>query len=168
MKKLFAVCLLLLYLFPVCACAQTQAEKLMEAYDYDLKVDGGSFEDYTKRVAAGESVFGFSDILRMLTTSIRKDGKDILSLLLKITAVSVLFAVLTNMRTVGVMGDERTYEYLLGLRAVETTDFMTANWAHLPHDLLEKVSSRIVNEVPHINRVVYEITSKPPSTIEWE
>ncbi len=98
MKKLFAVCLLLLYLFPVCACAQTQAEKLMEAYDYDLKVDGGSFEDYTKRVAAGESVFEFSDILRMLTTSIRKDGKDILSLLLKITAVSVLFAVLTNMQ----------------------------------------------------------------------
>ena len=82
--------------------------------------------------------------------------------------VSQYFAVLTNMKTVGVMGDERTYEYLLGLRAVETTDFMTADWADLPHDLLARVSSRIVNEVPHINRVVYEITSKPPSTIEWE
>lgn len=82
--------------------------------------------------------------------------------------VSQYFAVLTNMRTVGVMGDERTYEYVLGLRAVETTDFMTANWAHLPATLLDRVSSRIVNEVPHINRVVYEITSKPPSTIEWE
>ena len=82
--------------------------------------------------------------------------------------VSQYFAVLTNMKTVGVMGDERTYEYLLRLRAVETTDFMTADWADLPHDLLARVSSRIVNEVPHINRVVYEITSKPPSTIEWE
>ncbi len=82
--------------------------------------------------------------------------------------ISQYFAVLTDLRTVGVMGDERTYEYLLGLRAVETTDFMTADWARLPADLLDRVSRRIVNEVPHINRVVYEITSKPPSTIEWE
>jgi len=82
--------------------------------------------------------------------------------------ISQYFAVLTNMRTVGVMGDERTYEYVLGLRAVQTTDFMTADWARLPADLLDTVSRRIVNEVPHINRVVYEITSKPPSTIEWE
>ena len=72
------------------------------------------------------------------------------------------------MRSVGVMGDERTYDWTLALRAVTTNDFMTADWARLPYDLLEKVSSRIVNEVGHINRVVYDITSKPPSTIEWE
>ena len=78
------------------------------------------------------------------------------------------FAVLTNLRSVGVMGDGRTYDYTLALRAVETSDFMTATWAKIPYDILEKVSSRIVNEVKHINRVVYDITSKPPATIEWE
>ncbi len=78
------------------------------------------------------------------------------------------FAVLTNLRSVGVMGDERTYDYTLALRAVETSDFMTATWAKIPYDILEKVSSRIVNEVKHINRIVYDITSKPPATIEWE
>ena len=66
------------------------------------------------------------------------------------------------------MGDGRTYDYTLALRAVETSDFMTATWAKIPYDILEKVSSRIVNEVKHINRVVYDITSKPPGTIEWE
>ncbi len=84
------------------------------------------------------------------------------------SAVNQYFAVLTNMRSVGVMGDERTYDYTLALRAVTTNDFMTADWARLPYDLLEKVSNRIVNEVGHINRIVYDITSKPPSTIEWE
>lgn len=78
------------------------------------------------------------------------------------------FAVLTNVRSVGVMGDYRTYDYTLALRAVETSDFMTATWAKIPYDILERVSSRIVNEVKNINRVVYDITSKPPSTIEWE
>ncbi len=78
------------------------------------------------------------------------------------------FAVLTNMRSVGVMGDGRTYDYTLALRSVTTSDFMTADWTRIPYDVLDRVSVRIVNEVPHINRIVYDITSKPPSTIEWE
>lgn len=78
------------------------------------------------------------------------------------------FAVLTNLKSVGVMGDERTYDYTLALRAVETSDFMTASWAKIPYEVLETVSTRIVNEVKHINRIVYDITSKPPATIEWE
>ena len=78
------------------------------------------------------------------------------------------FAVITNMRTVGVMGDGRTYDYTIALRGVTTNDFMTANWARIPYDTLEIVSSRIVNEVKHVNRVCYDITSKPPATIEWE
>ncbi|HEX2946170.1 MAG TPA: glutamine-hydrolyzing GMP synthase, partial [Clostridia bacterium] len=83
-------------------------------------------------------------------------------------SINQYFTVLTGMRSVGVMGDERTYDYTLALRAVTTTDFMTADWARIPYDILEKVSNRIVNEVKHINRVVYDITSKPPATIEWE
>lgn len=78
------------------------------------------------------------------------------------------FAVLTSMRSVGVMGDERTYDFTLALRGVTTTDFMTADFARIPYDLLAKISSRIVNEVKSINRIVYDITTKPPSTIEWE
>jgi GMP synthase (glutamine-hydrolysing) len=78
------------------------------------------------------------------------------------------FAVLTSMRSVGVMGDERTYDYTCALRAVTTTDFMTADFARIPYDVLAKTSSRIVNEVKGINRVVYDITTKPPATIEWE
>ena len=83
------------------------------------------------------------------------------------TEISQYFAVLTDMRSVGVMGDARTYFYTVGLRAVITSDFMTAEWAHIPHEVLAKVSNRIVNEVAGVNRVVYDITTKPPATVEW-
>jgi GMP synthase (glutamine-hydrolysing) len=81
---------------------------------------------------------------------------------------SQAFAVFLPVRSVGVMGDGRTYEWVVALRAVQTQDFMTAHWAHLPHDLLGRVSNRIINEVRGINRVVYDISGKPPATIEWE
>jgi GMP synthase (glutamine-hydrolysing) len=81
---------------------------------------------------------------------------------------SQAFAVFLPVKSVGVMGDGRTYDYVVALRAVQTQDFMTAHWAHLPHDLLARVSNRIINEVRGINRVVYDISGKPPATIEWE
>jgi GMP synthase (glutamine-hydrolysing) len=78
------------------------------------------------------------------------------------------FAVLPAVRTVGVMGDDRTYAYPIVVRAVTSDDAMTADWARLPHDVLERIASRVINEVPGVNRVAYDVTSKPPGTIEWE
>ena len=75
---------------------------------------------------------------------------------------------MTDTKSVGVQGDFRTYDYTLALRAVRTSDFMTCEYAHIPYDILTKISSRITNEVHGINRIVYDITSKPPATIEWE
>ena len=78
------------------------------------------------------------------------------------------FAVLPCIKSVGVMGDWRTYAYPIVLRAVTSEDAMTADWARIPYDVLERISSRVINEVPGVNRVAYDISSKPPSTIEWE
>ena len=78
------------------------------------------------------------------------------------------FAALTNMRSVGVMGDFRTYDYAVALRSVQTSDFMTADWSRIPYEVLDKVSVRIVNEVRGVNRILYDITSKPPATVEFE
>ncbi len=83
-------------------------------------------------------------------------------------SIGQYFAALTNMRSVGVMGDERTYDYAIALRAVNTVDFMTAEAAEIPYEVLNKVMSRIINEVRGVNRVMYDLTSKPPGTIEFE
>ena len=83
-------------------------------------------------------------------------------------SINQYFAALTNLRSVGVMGDERTYDYAIALRAVETQDFMTADFSRLPWELLDTVSRRIVNEVKGVNRILYDVTSKPPATVELE
>jgi GMP synthase (glutamine-hydrolysing) len=82
--------------------------------------------------------------------------------------ISQAYAALLPVKAVGVMGDQRTYEQVIALRAVQTTDFMTADWYPMPYDVLKRVSSRIINEVDGVNRCVYDISSKPPATIEWE
>ena len=118
----------------------------------------------------GEVKKEFADLLRRadaifieeLRSTVDAEGRSWYDL------TSQAFAVFLPVKSVGVMGDGRTYEYVVALRAVQTLDFMTAQWAHLPHELLGKVSNRIINEVRGINRVVYDISGKPPSTIEWE
>ena len=96
----------------------------------------------------------------VLRDEVHKSGYD--------EELSQFFAVLPGVRTVGVMGDARTYSELIAIRAVTTDDFMTADWAKIPYDLLGRISSRIINEVEGVNRVVYDISTKPPATVEWE
>ena len=96
----------------------------------------------------------------VLRDEVRRSGFD--------ENLAQFFAVLPGVKTVGVMGDHRTYEELIAIRAVTTDDFMTADWAKIPYDLLGRISNRIINEVDHVNRVVYDITQKPPGTVEWE
>ena len=119
----------------------------------------------------GEVKTAFADLLRcadaifieeLRNTIDSKTGKSWYAL------TSQAFAVFLPVKSVGVMGDGRTYDYVVALRAVVTSDFMTAHWAELPYDLLGRVSNRIINEVRGINRVVYDISGKPPATIEWE
>ncbi len=104
------------------------------------------------------------DVLRQADTifleELRSEGLE--------RRIGQAFAVLLPVQSVGVMGDGRTYENAVALRAVETDDFMTADWSRIPHDVLARASTRIINSVKGINRVVYDITSKPPGTIEWE
>ena len=114
-------------------------------------------EKLQKADAIFTSELAKAGLLRMRETA--RDG---------LAGTSQSFAVLLPVRSVGVMGDQRTYQETIALRAVTTEDFMTADWARLPDDLLARVANRIVNEVDGINRVVYDITSKPPATIEWE
>jgi len=112
----------------------------------------------------GEIKKEYADVLRQadaiyLEELLRNDLYD---------SVSQAFAVFLPVKSVAVLGDARAYEYVIALRAVETVDFMTANWARLPYEVLSMISHRIINEVPHVSRVVYDISGKPPATIEWE
>ena len=107
-----------------------------------------------------EKIKVLQDADAVFRDEIRKSGIE--------DSLSQFFAVLPDVQTVGVMGDHRTYDHLIAIRAVTTDDFMTADWARIPYDILARVSNRLTNEVEHVNRVVYDITSKPPGTVEWE
>ncbi|MCL2876999.1 MAG: GMP synthase (glutamine-hydrolyzing), partial [Betaproteobacteria bacterium] len=115
-------------------------------------------KEYADMLRAADAVF----IDELRSTIEPNSGKSWYDL------VSQAFVVFLPVKSVGVMGDSRTYEYAVALRAVQTTDFMTADWAELPWPLLKRVSNRIINEVRGINRVTYDVSSKPPATIEWE
>ena len=128
------------------------------------KVDGAQTLKLQLTTSAGEVKREYADLLReadaIFIEELRNAGLY--------DKVSQAFVVFLPVKSVGVMGDGRTYEWVVSLRSVETSDFMTAHWSHLPYDLLGKVSNRIINEVRGINRVVYDVSGKPPATIEWE
>ena len=123
-----------------------------------VRILGEVKQEFAKLLQRADAIF----IEELRNTMDEVSGKNWYDL------TSQAFAVFLPVKSVGVMGDGRTYEYVVALRAVQTQDFMTAHWAHLPHELLGKVSNRIINEVRGINRVVYDISGKPPATIEWE
>ena len=130
--------------------------------DPEILALAGRFQRLSKK--SKRRVVEYMDLLRLADFIFRDEvaraGED--------KNLSQYFAVLTNTRSVGVMGDRRTYDYTLALRAVTTSDFMTAGWARIPYPLLDRVSTRIINEVEGISRVTYDITNKPPATVEWE
>jgi GMP synthase (glutamine-hydrolysing) len=123
-----------------------------------VRILGEIKPEYTALLQRADAIF----IDELRSTIDERSGKTWYEL------TSQAFAVFLPVKSVGVMGDGRTYDYVVALRAVQTSDFMTADWAELPHALLKKVSGRIINEVRGINRVVYDVSSKPPATIEWE
>ena len=127
-----------------------------------VRILGEVKKDFADLLRRADAIF-IEELRSTFVESPAGDGK-----LTWYDATSQAFAVFLPVKSVGVMGDGRTYEYVVALRAVQTLDFMTAQWAHLPHELLGKVSNRIINEVRGINRVVYDISGKPPATIEWE
>lgn len=116
-----------------------------------VRIIGEITEDKIKVLQDADAVF---------RDEIKKSGLE--------SSLSQFFAVLPDVQTVGVMGDHRTYDHLIAIRAITTDDFMTADWAKIPYDVLARISNRLTNEVDHVNRVVYDITSKPPGTVEWE
>jgi GMP synthase (glutamine-hydrolysing) len=123
-----------------------------------VRILGEVRQDFAELLRRADAIF----IEELRNTVDEASGKNWYDL------TSQAFAVFLPVKSVGVMGDGRTYEYVVALRAVQTQDFMTAHWAHLPYDLLGRVSNRIINEVRGINRVVYDVSGKPPATIEWE
>jgi len=122
-----------------------------------VRILGEVKKDYAELLRRADAIF--IEELRAATDASGKSWYDL---------TSQAFAVFLPVKSVGVMGDGRTYDFVVALRAVQTSDFMTADWAELPYSLLKKVSSRIINEVRGINRVTYDVSSKPPATIEWE
>lgn len=123
-----------------------------------VRILGEVKSDYADLLRAADAIF-IEELHNTIDPATEKSWYEL---------TSQAFAVFLPVKSVGVMGDGRTYEYVIALRAVQTQDFMTAHWAHLPHELLGRVSNRIINEVRGINRVVYDISGKPPATIEWE
>jgi GMP synthase (glutamine-hydrolysing) len=123
-----------------------------------VRILGEVKKDYADLLRRADAIF-IDELRRTIDPATSKSWYDL---------TSQAFTVFLPVKSVGVMGDGRTYDYVVALRAVQTSDFMTADWAELPYALLKKVSSRIINEVRGINRVTYDVSSKPPATIEWE